>query len=437
MTTQVEVVSQLPARPRRGATYSFARLSRGDVTYGSHGLHKYPAKFIPQFPKWGLTYDPDTPASTVLDPFCGSGTTLVEAGLIGANAIGCDVSPLAVLITEAKCSTNAHTWDTESHLNSLLVTAKKSSAKLERTLTNNKGNACLGMHHTWGNWFEPLQLARLLAIREAIQASECTLDLKTFSLAILSSVVKACSYLNEDQIKVRFDHDKQLADPYVAFRTALTEATRQQAAISRAFAVAGSSFNAVVASASSIPLAPATVDRIITSPPYINAVDYTMAHKYNMFVLGLLEPESFKEHCREYIGVTERAVRVADMASIPDARNATANDVVRQLLGQDTSTARNRAYVVAQYFSGMYAAFESAYSVLKDRGLYVFVVGETNRICGLQVPTAQVLKEQAQSVGFSVEVDVYHELANRSSMRLSRSATGGTIGREQVYVFRK
>jgi len=407
------------------------------VTYGSHGLHKYPAKFIPQFPRWGLTYDPDTPASIVLDPFCGSGTTLIEAGLLGSRAIGCDVSPLAVLITAAKCATTAHTWDIGLHLESFLAAAKRQSPKLERTLTSNKGAACLGMHHTWGNWFEPLQLARLLAIREAIQSSACASDIKTFSLAVLSSVVKACSYLNEDQIKVRFDHGKQLADPYVVFRTALTEAAAQQAALSKEFAAAGSTFEAVLGSASSIPLEPATVDRIITSPPYINAVDYTMAHKYNMFVLGLLEPESFKDHCREYIGVTERAVRVADMASIPDARNATANGIVRQLGDQGTTTSRNRAYVVAQYFSGMHASFQSAYSVLKDGGLYVFVVGETNRICGLQVPTAQILKEQAQSVGFSVEVDVYHELANRSSMRLSRSATGGTIGREQVYVFRK
>jgi tRNA G10 N-methylase Trm11 len=243
--------------------------------------------------------------------------------------------------------------------------------------------------------------------------------------------------LNEDQIKVRFDHEKQLADPFIAFRGALIEAALQQATLSKEFAAAGSRFNALLASASSIPLEPGTVDRIITSPPYINAVDYTMAHKYNMFVLGLLEPEGFKDHCREYIGVTERAVRVADMTSMPDARNATASQVVRKLQDQDTATAKNRAYVVAQYFSGMFAAFQSAYRVLRDDGLYVFVVGETNRICGIQVPTAQILREQAESAGFTVEVDVYHELANRSSMRLSRSASGGTIGREQVYVFRK
>ncbi len=437
MSQTVEVVRHLPQVPQQGRTYSFARLTRDDVTYGSHGLHKYPAKFIPQFPRWGLSYDPDTPSRVVLDPFCGSGTTMVEAGVTGSHAIGCDISPLAVLISQAKCSTGAAAWDHVGHCESVVRAARALAPKYQKELSANQGESCLGMHFTWANWFRAEELARLIALRDAIRDQDCSADLKTFSLALLSSIVKSCSYLNEDQIKVRYDHEKQLADPLVAFQSAMATGASAQTKLAKTFLEAGASFETTQASASALPVETGTVDRIITSPPYINAVDYTMAHKYNLYVLGLLEPEAFKDHCREYIGVTERAVRSSDLLAIPNLQGSRAQLSIDALLALDTPTARNRAYVVAQYFSGMQASFAEAYRVLKAGGLYVFVVGEANRICGLQVPTSAILKEQAESVGFDVEVDIFHELANRSSMRLSRSSTGGTIGREQVYVFRK
>lgn len=436
MSQEIKVVNELPHAPIEGATYSFAKITRDKVTYATHGLHKYPAKFIPQFPEWGLRYDPDTPKDVVLDPFCGSGTTLVEAGLAGSTAIGVDISPLAILISEAKCTIDAHLWDAGVPAR-ISTVAEELWRDYERQLRNNRGNVCLGMHGTWSNWFNETNLSRLLALREAITRVGLLPSQEKFFLAVLSSIVKACSYLNEDQIKVRFDKEKSPADPFEAFDKALSDAIASQRELSARYEQLGSNFRLMNASAATLPIPPESVDRAITSPPYINAIDYTMAHKYNLFVLGLLDPLLFKDHCREYIGVTERAVRVADLESIPNPGNDLAAQFIDALIAQDTPTSRNRAYVVAQYFSGMLASFRSVYDCLRNGGLYVFVVGESNRICGLTVPTAEILCEQAQSVGFTTELRFFHHLANRSSMRLSRSETGGTIGREVLYVFRK
>src|ERR1700728_3968486 len=67
----------------------------------THDLHPYPAKFIPQIPRT-LIEALSKPGETVLDPFCGGGTSLVEATIAGRNAVGSDSNPLAVLITQAK-----------------------------------------------------------------------------------------------------------------------------------------------------------------------------------------------------------------------------------------------------------------------------------------------------------------------------------------------
>ena len=73
----------------------------GSTTYLTHNFHTYPAKFIPQIPRstiLQLTKEGDT----ILDPFCGCGTTLVEAKLLNRNAIGVDLNPIAVLVSRAK-----------------------------------------------------------------------------------------------------------------------------------------------------------------------------------------------------------------------------------------------------------------------------------------------------------------------------------------------
>src|SRR5580700_1541342 len=78
--------------------FDFAGSKTGYLT---HGLHPYPAKFIPQIPE-RLIRELSDEGDTVADVFSGSGTTLVEALILNRNAIGIDANPLACLITKAK-----------------------------------------------------------------------------------------------------------------------------------------------------------------------------------------------------------------------------------------------------------------------------------------------------------------------------------------------
>ena len=66
-----------------------------------HNLHPYPAKYIPQIPRKAILEYTEV-GETVYDPFCGSGTTLLEASNYGRNAIGTDNNAVAVLLSKAK-----------------------------------------------------------------------------------------------------------------------------------------------------------------------------------------------------------------------------------------------------------------------------------------------------------------------------------------------
>ena len=71
------------------------------VSYATHGIHRYPAKFIPQVPRCCMEAYSDA-GDSVLDPFMGSGTTLLESFFCGRNSYGIDIHPLAKLIAKVK-----------------------------------------------------------------------------------------------------------------------------------------------------------------------------------------------------------------------------------------------------------------------------------------------------------------------------------------------
>ncbi len=429
-------VEELPLEPSFDDCYVFNNLARGKVTQFNHGLHKYPAKFIPQIPRWALSYRRQQTAETVLDPFCGSGTTLVENGLIGGKSIGYDISPLAVVISKAKVSCLDNLPDTTPRIAARVV--GKASKYLPKILENLKPDEeTQGLHYTWSFWFAPTEMAKLLSLRDAI-ISEFGVDcpeLANFLIACLSSIVKSASYLNEDQIKVRFDKTKTPRDPFLTFPEFVVDAIEIQQKYGELAKDAGADFSVDVGSASKLDLEDMCVDRVVTSPPYINAVDYTMAHKYNLFVLGLIRPDAFKAHCRDYIGLTERAVRTKDMENLPQTGINEVDQVSLGIRNLNTQLARNRSYVVAQYFHGMHRAIHEMYRVVRPGGKIIIVVGDKNRICGIDIPTASLIETLALSSGLRTELRFYHHLANRSSMRLNRSATGGKVQLETIYVF--
>jgi len=76
--------------------------SHAPVNNGIHAIHPYPAKFIPEIPRHLIELFHPSDSSVVLDPFCGSGTTLVEAMNMGLDTWGIDINPLACLIARVK-----------------------------------------------------------------------------------------------------------------------------------------------------------------------------------------------------------------------------------------------------------------------------------------------------------------------------------------------
>src|SRR5207249_5998698 len=123
------------------------------------GLHPYPARMVPDIARKLIsTYS--EPGDVVYDPFCGSGTTLVEAGLQDRHGIGVDLNPFAVLLTRVKTSP----MDPELLLaewNCLESRLARSSAASRRRVASQTEGQFLDLKY----WYKPYVLRDLGFLR--------------------------------------------------------------------------------------------------------------------------------------------------------------------------------------------------------------------------------------------------------------------------------
>jgi DNA modification methylase len=139
-----------------------------------------------------------------------------------------------------------------------------------------------------------------------------------------------------------------------------------------------------------IPFADQSVDLIVTSPPYANAIDYMRAHKFSLVWLGQ-SVANLSRLRAEYIG-SERLAG-AGYAALPDGPET----IIRKLAERDG----NKASILRKYYSEMQRVMSEMYRVLRDGSASIIVVG-TSTMRDLDVQTHHCLADIAAELGFDV-----------------------------------
>jgi site-specific DNA-methyltransferase (cytosine-N4-specific) len=260
----------------------FARLHEcRDKNAHVHGLHPYPAKFIPHIPR-ALLAALAKPGDVVLDPMCGSGTTLVEATLAGHPAVGVDLNPIATLVSRAK--TAPLSAGDRCALHGLAAQFERASMDLRLSVKGafRPQPRELPRFHNRDKWFQRGVTHELAAARAAIQelASGSARDL---AFCALSSIIVGVS---NQESETRWCAKPRAVAPGETFKKV---ATRLSDALSRVRSYEEERrATAVVytADARDLPLDDASVGLVVTSPPYANSHDYYLYNKLRMFWLG-------------------------------------------------------------------------------------------------------------------------------------------------------
>ena len=254
----------------------------------THSFHPYPAKFIPQIPR-KLIEVLSTPGDCIYDPFLGSGTTAVEANILGRNANGNDVNELAVLISKVKT-----TPILPDELKTLDVFLNQCRSCIEQLYSQNHSNKIdkpkiLNLD----KWFEDYVINELVVIKEQIKTID-DVDLRDFCLVALSGIIVNVSRQDSDTRYVRVPKDINHFDTFIRFEKQIKKLRKHMLASHMEISNGFSEFKIADTRVQGI-FPDNSAQLAITSPPYPNAYDYHLYHKYRLFWLDM-NPNELREN---------------------------------------------------------------------------------------------------------------------------------------------
>ena len=239
-------------------------------TNSIHNIHPYPAKFIPEIPHHLIKTIGVPKNSCVFDPFCGSGVTLVEAQNLGYPSIGIDLNPIACLISRVKTTTPKQNLYTLGKI--ITQNARDSQTLIQIPPIPN-------LDH----WFKKDIQNAIFHLRHEISQTDCLTSQDALNLA-LSSILVRVSNQESDTRYAAIEKNYQASDVYKLFLQALLKVSK--ALDERPFPLP----KVTIQEQNILHTKPKDVSfpvgLVITSPPYPNAYEYWLYHKYRMFWLG-------------------------------------------------------------------------------------------------------------------------------------------------------
>jgi len=314
----------------------------------------------------------------------GSGTVLIEAWRLGRKACGFDIDPLACLIARAKstpidvnllCWYNAKLLTVIAGLRESQVEGLAAGTIPEEWLAEFQQPNLPRLDY----WFMPQVQAALSLLKVAMKRVDAPSAVRTLWQALFSSLIVARTSVANARDLVHSRHHFHAhttpPDTLERFRRRLVQAERQIGDLmSRRVGSSDNPSPAVsCADSRNIPLDAESVNLVVTSPPYCNALDYTRAHKFGIVWLAEelgVELDAYVQRGRDYIG-SERGIK--GRKALPTGV-AEADCVSERVRAVDPM----RGHLVALYFADMARILAEVGRILCPGGHAVLVVCPSN-----------------------------------------------------------
>ncbi len=396
-----------------------------DTKTHTHCYHVYPAMMIPQVARrlirlYGCS------RGTLLDPFCGSGTSLVEARLAGMHGVGIDINPFAVFLTRAK----TQIFDVDQVLNQ----ARRLRSLIDHKLKHREKVEPPRFFNI-DYWFKKEVQIDLSIIKELI-FDEIDSSVRDFFLVAFAHTVRECSNTRKGEYKLYRIAEQELSSYHPQVFSTFWEKLAQNLRGLMEFVDEADPATRAIVLQSDVrcpqPIESESVDLIVTSPPYGDSqttVAYGQFSRLALQWLGL-EDDQVKSIDRKSLGGAERAAKVG-------YESATLAQILEQIRQKDSK----RAKQVKQFYDDFAECFPEITRTARKGAHACFVVGNRT-VKGVRIPTNKILVEIAECFGWSYCTTYHRRIPNkRMPLRNSPSNKPGelcdTMTEEHIVVLRK
>ncbi len=400
---------------------------RGETAkIGIHGIHTYPAMMLPQIAR-RLIERYGRGKKTILDPFCGSGTVLVEGILSGKEVFGYDINPLAVLISKVKITPlNVKTLISETERVEEKLSAAIFSPNVFEEIETPK-------FFNIDYWFKPSVIKQLAFIKGVIDDVEDE-DIRDFLLVAFSETVRKVSNTRDGEYKLfRIPEQKLKSWNPNAIGVFLEILDRNVKLAVEYYTKIGENISADVFLEDVRKGIEVSADMVLTSPPY---GDSRTTVAYGQFSRLSLQWLGFGyEKIRNIDRISLGGVRAKRILS--DVESPTLYGVLDVIEIRD----EKRALDVYSFFKDFQTASRSIVEALSDDSVIALVVGNRT-VCKVNVPTDMIMSEIFQSLGCRHVETIIREIpSKRLPKRSSPSNVKGdsveTMNREFIVILER
>jgi site-specific DNA-methyltransferase (cytosine-N4-specific) len=418
--------------------------NRRNLRYGPHGIHEYRGKFFPQLVRSLLNIAEIEPGAKVLDPMSGSGTTAVEAALLGCQTYGLDMNPLSVLVSQTKCDILTVPPEQLAEQFEVVKADLLTEPAAPVSLLAWLNTLCEQDRIYLSNWFAPEALAALDRIMIRIQQIPNLVCRHLFMIS-LSNILRRVSWQKNDDLRVRRDVSENIPDIISEFLTELNRSVKtilaflyenQGQVIGAAHIREGNAQRADRLLAAHL----SQIDAIITSPPYATALPYLDTDRLSLYYLGLLSRPEHRPRDYQMIGNREisngrRQVYWAEYEQNRGRLTGRITAVIDRIyrLNQNTNVGfrrQNLPALLARYFFDMRQVLETFPRLLRPGTPAFVVVGNNHTIAGgerVEIETDQLLGELGEAVGLRLVEQIPMEMLVSRDIFKKNASSAETI----------
>lgn len=408
-----------------------------DIPY--HGWFKYREGFSHTLIKELLERSGIGQDEYVLDPFCGSGTTVVEAALNGYSGIGIDINPMSAFISEVKCRSY-----TDEEITAILELTKTLFELLKQQVPNDE---YLKKYQQVEKFFSSKNYKRLIAIKEVIDNKKNIIGNKIYELllCVYICIIEDVSDRKRDGNGLRIRVSK-VADVEQFYVEKLQEMIRDI----QKYRIRGEQLSILncgnaMKLTDIVERCSGSIDKslgtIIYSPPYTNSFDYFESYKIEMiladYVEDMKEIRKYRQQAVEsFIGRTDKRNKSRDFVDwmSQEIENAIPEKEARS--GRRDSRTRKVPKMIKGYFTDMEKVISESSNVLAT-GKKCYIVVDQSAYLGRIVPTDLFLAAIAEHYNFRATDIIICRVAKTSGQQIQLYPYLSESLRESIVVLEK